>query len=191
MTVYMLIVAESMPPTPEAMPLVQTFYLVTIIETASCLFATCMVVKWHESTEPMPDWVYVIFNCFLRKILHMKHTQEKDSGRIDNDLEFPASSPTPPIKNRGKESRRKNSDTSDVFPFRYCSTIQETVPDVTVLSRTEDTAEISESAENTEIPRDWKLAARVLNKVFLITFTTIFVVSIAVIFAGVKIWFTQ
>ena len=200
MTVYMLIVAESMPPTSEAMPLVQTFYLVTIFETASCLFATCMVIKWHENTEPMPDWIYALFNCFLRKVLHIKYTENKngDIGNVDKDSEFPAFTPPSPIRNppRHKESRTsssntKSSDTSEAFPMRYYSTILETVPDVTVSSRSEDIPEVSHSTETNQVPRDWKLAARVLNKVFLIAFTATFVLSIAVIFAGVKSWFTQ
>lgn len=194
MTVYMLIVADSMPPTPEAMPLVQKFYLVTIIETAFCLFATCVVVKWHENTVPMPQWVYLVFNCFLRKVLHVKYTENtaEFSANTNRDIEFPAFNLASPTNNplRRKESRtrcnsRKTSDTSEVFPLRHYSfAIPETAPDVT-----EDTPKVSDSPETAQVPRDWKLAARVLNKVFLIMFSVTFVLSIAVIFAGVKSWF--
>ena len=189
MTVYMLIVADSMPPTPEAMPLVQKFYLVTIIETASCLFATCMVVKWHETTEPMPDWVYLVFNRFLRKLLNVKYTENKP--QFSNDTEFSSLTRTTSISPlHRKESRgRKSSDTNEAFPLRHYSTIQETVPDIAVPRISEDAPVISDLPETAQVPRDWKLAARVLNKVFLIMFIAIFVLSITVIFAGVMSWF--
>ena len=189
MTVYMLIIAESMPPTSEALPLVQKFYLVTIIETAFCLFATCIVVKWNENNAPMPDWVYLLFNCFLRKILCVKYS-DNSSNFDGNKTEFsiPTCSRNNPV--RRKESKciqnnsRKNSDGSEVFNLRHHSyTIQETVPDVTVPSRSED---LPQDSNTPEVPRDWKLAARVLNKVFLILFIIVFVVSIAVIFVGVR-----
>ena len=197
MTVYMLIVAESMPPTSEAMPLVQKFYLVTIIETAFCLFATCVVVKWHENTTPMPEWVYFIFNCCLRKIVRIKYTENapelSHSKNIESTTVYPTSPMNIPLRHRESKATqynsRKSSDTSDIFPLRHSSFfIQETIPDVTVPSKAEETPE---KPETTQVPRDWKLAARVLNKVFLIIFTTVFVLSIAVIFAGVKSWYHQ
>lgn len=197
MTVYMLVVAESMPPTSEAMPLVQKFYLITIIETTFCLFATCLVIKWHENTAPMSDWVYKVFNCFLRKLLHVEYAQNRGKG-ISSLVIHPASpiinAVRPEESSCRKESRpsrrssRKSSDTSEVFPLQHCSfTIQETIPEVTFPGRSEDTPEVSQRLE--EEPRDWKLAATVLNKVFLIIFSVTFVLSMAVIFAGVKSWF--
>ena len=196
MTVYMLIVAESMPPTSEAMPLVQKFYLVTIIETAFCLFATCVVVKWHENTTPMPEWIYFIFNCCLRRILKVKYTENIPDLSQSKDIEsspiYSSSAMNNPVRRRESKTAqynsRKSSDTSDVFPLRHASFfIQETIPDVTVPSKAEETTE--EGPETSRVPRDWKLAARVLNKVFLILFTTVFVLSIAVIFAGVRSWY--
>ena len=157
MTVYMLIVTDTMPHTSESIPLVQRFYLLSIVETALCLLASCIVVKWHENTTPMPNWVYVVVNCGLRKLLMVQYV-------TGGDHQVPSSSSSKKEKKKGVVLRE--------------SLFDEIKPDVAKVGSSSSSS-TPDDAPSRRVPRDWRLAAKVLNRAFLILFT---LVSLATIF---------
>ena len=61
---FFLLVAENMPATSEAVPLVGMYYTVTMIEVSCAFFMTCWVLRFHHRNPTegeVPKWVKVRF----------------------------------------------------------------------------------------------------------------------------------
>lgn len=61
---FFIMVAENMPATPEAVPLVGMYYTVTMIEVSFAFFMTCSVLRFHHMNPTegeVPKWVKVKF----------------------------------------------------------------------------------------------------------------------------------
>ena len=61
---FFIMVAENMPATSEAVPLVGMYYTVTMIEVSSAFFMTCWVLRFHHMNPTegeVPKWVKVKF----------------------------------------------------------------------------------------------------------------------------------
>lgn len=59
---FFLLVAENMPATSEAVPLVGMYYTVTMIEVSCAFFMTCWVLRFHHHNPTdgeVPRWVKV------------------------------------------------------------------------------------------------------------------------------------
>ena len=59
---FFLLVAENMPATSEAVPLVGMYYTVTMIEVSCAFFMTCWVLRFHHQNPTegeVPKWVKV------------------------------------------------------------------------------------------------------------------------------------
>ena len=59
---FFLLVAENMPATSEAVPLVGMYYTVTMIEVSCAFFMTCWVLRFHHRNPTegeVPKWVKV------------------------------------------------------------------------------------------------------------------------------------
>ena len=59
---FFLLVAENMPATSEAVPLVGMYYTVTMIEVSCAFFMTCWVLRFHHQNPTegeVPKWVRV------------------------------------------------------------------------------------------------------------------------------------
>lgn len=75
MTVFMLLVAEIIPPTSDAVSIISTFYSCCLFEVGVALIGTCVVLKYHfnnPAIHKMPDWLrFIVLRC-LGKIFHKK-----------------------------------------------------------------------------------------------------------------------
>ena len=61
---FFLLVAENMPATSEAVPLVGMYYTVTMIEVSCAFFMTCWVLRFHHQNPTegeVPKWVKVSY----------------------------------------------------------------------------------------------------------------------------------
>ena len=59
---FFLLVAEYMPETSEAVPLIGMYYTVTMIEVSCAFFMTCWVLRFHHQNPTegeVPEWVKV------------------------------------------------------------------------------------------------------------------------------------
>jgi len=59
---FFLLVAENMPATSEAVPLVGMYYTVTMIEVSCAFFMTCWVLRLHHQNPTegeVPKWIKV------------------------------------------------------------------------------------------------------------------------------------
>lgn len=92
MTVFMLVVAETIPPSSDVVPLIAKFYMAGMVEMAIGLVWTCYILKYyHSDVIEMPSWVrkYVLGHLghfFGISMENLKRIQEhsnlrKDTGR--------------------------------------------------------------------------------------------------------------
>lgn len=116
MTVFMLVVAETIPPSSDVVPLIAKFYMAGMVEMAVGLVWTCYILKYyHSDVIEMPAWVrkYVLGhlgNFFGISMENLKRIQEhsnlrKDSGRkatLETTLEPICSSSSRKLQIRNK-----------------------------------------------------------------------------------------
>lgn len=58
MTVFMLLVTETIPPTSEVIPLIAKFYMAAMCEIAFALIVTCYILRcYHTSANEIPPWM--------------------------------------------------------------------------------------------------------------------------------------
>ena len=58
MTVFMLLVTETIPPTSEVIPLIAKFYMAAMCEIALALIVTCYIMRcYHTSANEVPPWM--------------------------------------------------------------------------------------------------------------------------------------
>lgn len=74
LTVFMLLFNESIPPTSEAMPLIGKYFFAVLIEVASSLFATCLIIRCyhHNPFKEMPRWFRHLIFCIFAPVFRMK-----------------------------------------------------------------------------------------------------------------------
>lgn len=89
MTVFMLVVAETIPPSSDVVPLIAKFYMAGMVEMAIGLVWTCYILKYyHSDVIEMPVWVrkYVLGylgNFFGISMENLKRIQEHSNLRRD------------------------------------------------------------------------------------------------------------
>ncbi|XP_077995873.1 neuronal acetylcholine receptor subunit alpha-2-like [Glandiceps talaboti] len=79
LTVFQLLMAEIMPPTSSATPLVGKFLLFTTFLVSSSIVVTVAVLNLHyrsSSSHRMRPWVKKIFMSILPKVLNMSYTRK-------------------------------------------------------------------------------------------------------------------
>lgn len=58
MTVFMLLVTETIPPTSEVIPLIAKFYMAAMLEIALALIVTCYILRcYHTRGNEVPSWM--------------------------------------------------------------------------------------------------------------------------------------
>lgn len=81
MTVFLLLVAETLPATSDDIPLLGQYFIATMFVTAMALVSTCTILNFFHrspSTSPMPQWVRVIILGFMGKVFCFKSEAEED-----------------------------------------------------------------------------------------------------------------
>lgn len=90
MTVFMLLVAEIIPPTSDAVSIISTFYSCCLFEIGVALIGTCVVLKYHfnnPAIHKMPDWLrFIVFRC-LGKVFHKKLRNNENPLETGSPLE--------------------------------------------------------------------------------------------------------
>ena len=93
MTVFMLLVTETIPPTSEVVPLVAKFYMAAMFEMAFALVVTCYILRcYHSNANEVPDWMkrYIVGKLanFLgvqkSKALLKEEKEEENFRRLKN-----------------------------------------------------------------------------------------------------------
>ena len=183
MTVYMLMVSNSMPPTSEVIPLIGKYYLAVMIEIALCLVATCITIRWHHNDTPMPRWLYSIvvrvcgkFFCANGSERPFLDTPSTNSYNMNNNQNALATITA--YQHHGTS----NTNTVQLREITtYPPSDMESIhKDLTMLSNKAESDETEEA-----IRHDWKKAALVLDRFFFVIFLVTFLLFTVIIFAAV------
>jgi hypothetical protein len=183
MTVYMLMVSNSMPPTSEVIPLIGKYYLAVMIEIALCLVATCITIRWHHNDTPMPRWLHSIvvrvcgkFFCANGSERPFLDTPSTNSYNMNNNQNALATITA--YQHHGTS----NTNTVQLREITtYPPSDMESIhKDLTMLSNKAESDETEEA-----IRHDWKKAALVLDRFFFVIFLVTFLLFTVIIFAAV------
>ncbi|KAL9955079.1 hypothetical protein ACROYT_G036354 [Oculina patagonica] len=180
---FFLLVAENMPATSEAVPLVGMYYTVTMIEVSCAFFMTCWVLRFHHQNPTqgeLPKWVKVYVLGYGAKLFRFKFggsnpndgasqgsdvsSAESITGQKLNDKEILVAKDTngnnqsKPGKNRGHVTGDKKSANR---------ILADNVRQQMILEARQD---------------EWRKAALVLNHVCIWVFLFAVVVSFMAIF---------
>lgn len=200
LTVYMLIVSETMPPTSEVVPLIGKFYISTMVLIALTLVAVCISLKCCEQERRMSGWVRQIFVNVIARImcvLNEPPSRTKPLGLrvngafvVSNNLEI-----------QKGEARQNQED--DVYPTTqnkeetsHRAVRTASVKNValrTVSVKNEKALHVFEDAvlkqniktqnENREIKSEWKIASKALDRVFFLIFLVSFILMTTIVFS--------
>lgn len=111
MTVFMLVVAETIPPSSDVVPLIAKFYMAGMVEMAIGLVWTCYILKYyHSDVIEMPSWVrkYVLGylgNFFGISMENLKRIQEHSNLRRDTGRKATIQTALEPV---GKKQQIRN-----------------------------------------------------------------------------------
>ena len=90
MTVFMLVVAEMIPPTSEVVPLVGIFFNCAMVEMVLMIIILCVILKFYHkepSDPPMPKWMRKYILNWLSYALHIRQRRSlsdaNDNKQVD------------------------------------------------------------------------------------------------------------
>ncbi|XP_051165765.1 neuronal acetylcholine receptor subunit alpha-7-like isoform X1 [Leptopilina boulardi] len=81
LTVFLNMVAETMPATSDAVPLLGTYFNCIMFMVASSVVSTILILNYHHrnsDTHEMSDWVRIVFLDWLPCILRMSRPTDKE-----------------------------------------------------------------------------------------------------------------
>ncbi|KYO35070.1 neuronal acetylcholine receptor subunit alpha-6 [Alligator mississippiensis] len=193
LTVFLLVITETIPSTSLVIPLVGEYLLFTMIFVTLSIVVTVFVLNIHyrtPTTHTMPKWVKTVFLNLLPKLLMMRRPLEEQSkvGSKQNKKEPPST--------RGKMKHSKSSDAKLYKEQRCCHCDKvndlaiskkrrashhsmkwvtehvEYSPEIKdVICNVQFIAEnMKNQNETKEVEDDWKYVAMVIDRVFLWVF---------------------
>ncbi|XP_012167932.1 neuronal acetylcholine receptor subunit alpha-7-like isoform X1 [Bombus affinis] len=107
LTVFLNMVAETMPATSDAVPLLGTYFNCIMFMVASSVVSTILILNYHHrnsDTHEMSEWVKVVFLYWLPCILRMSRPSDKEEREAQKSQK-----PSPVT---GNLVTRKSIDTS-------------------------------------------------------------------------------
>nr|XP_014284142.1 neuronal acetylcholine receptor subunit alpha-7 isoform X1 [Halyomorpha halys] len=198
LTVFLNLVAESMPTTSDAVPLIGTYFNCIMFMVASSVVLTVVVLNYHHRTadiHEMPNWIRTVFLQWLPWILKMSRPGKKITRKtitLSNrmkDLE---------LKERSSKSLLANVlDIED--DLRHCTSSNSSflrsglnIDDSNCLSAQRElqcilrelqfiTSRMRKADEEAELISDWKFAAMVVDRVCLIIFSLFTIIATVIV----------
>lgn len=85
MTVFLLLVADTLPATSDDIPLLGQYFVATMLVTALSLVGTCIVLNFfhrNPSTSPMPRWVRVFVLGYMAKVFCFQTGPKEEEVKI-------------------------------------------------------------------------------------------------------------
>uniref|UniRef100_A0A5F8H5B9 Cholinergic receptor nicotinic alpha 6 subunit n=1 Tax=Monodelphis domestica TaxID=13616 RepID=A0A5F8H5B9_MONDO len=204
LTVFLLVITETIPSTSLVIPLVGEYLLFTMIFVTLSIVVTVFVLNIHyrtPTTHTMPKWVKTVFLQMLPKILMMRRPLEKQrEKRSDKNSEEFARKPAK-IKfaecrdpklfeeqecchcNKSNElatSKKRLSYQSLKWMtehLEYSSEVKDVIDSVQFIAEN-----MRNQNETKEVEDDWKYVAMVVDRVFLWVFIIVCVFGTAGLF---------
>ncbi|KAI8478791.1 Neuronal acetylcholine receptor subunit beta-4 [Branchiostoma belcheri] len=180
MTVFLLLIADIIPSSSLAVPLIGKYLIFTMIFVTMTTVATTMVLNVHHrtgSTHEMPEWIRFIFMEVLPKLLRMeKEEEDKEATSVDKNMNGPPYVSTDRVIESSDAlscSREEPGSSRRLGPE-----IGKAVKNVKVI------ADFFKSTDDdSEVNDEWQFVARVIDKLCLYLFLAVCVlVTLAMFF---------
>ena len=199
MTVFLLIVADSLPSTSENIPLLGSYFIAIMFDTALSLVATCVILNFfhrNPTMSPMPRWVRKYILGYLAWLLcfpdHQKYAE--DARRRCSSSKTPkyfaanggpdhgSSDPRYNIEMERLQSTSNHNDYSDKISCESYETLMDPVS-YKILEGIGTLADSVRRGEEEECLRDeWRRAALILDRFFFFLFLITTVITAAALF---------
>ncbi|XP_022258670.1 neuronal acetylcholine receptor subunit alpha-7-like isoform X2 [Limulus polyphemus] len=197
--VFLLQLAETMPPTSDAVSIIGTYFACIMMMVAFSVVMTVVVLNYHhrsQDTHEMPAYIKTLFLVWLPKILRMRRHgkyEENKKSQINNKIKELQ------LKERCSRSLLANVlDIDDDFRLQnstsgylhVASTEETPIPHSCIHTQRElnsilkelrfITSRMKEEDEANDIVAEWKFAAMVVDRVCLIIFSLFAIISTCV-----------
>uniref|UniRef100_A0A3Q1ES86 Cholinergic receptor nicotinic alpha 3 subunit n=1 Tax=Acanthochromis polyacanthus TaxID=80966 RepID=A0A3Q1ES86_9TELE len=198
LTVFLLVITETIPSTSLVIPLIGEYLLFTMIFVTLSIVITVFVLNVHyrtPMTHTMPCWVRSVFLKVLPRIMLMRRPIDDDSrvgGGSLNCLEFgdskfssvegctgkkcpcPCQHETPETPDAGKMTRQLSPQSiNTVVAFSVVSPeIKQAIESVKYIAEN-----MRSRNKAKEVEDDWKYVAMVIDRIFLWVFVTVCVLG--------------
>ncbi|XP_055713784.1 neuronal acetylcholine receptor subunit alpha-7 isoform X3 [Phlebotomus papatasi] len=193
LTVFLNMVAETMPATSDAVPLLGTYFNCIMFMVASSVVSTILILNYHHrnaDTHEMSEWIRVVFLYWLPCILRMSRPGQ-------DGFECPTISGAKEKQQiQNVELKERQGDDGSVGPVSDAR-MHETISHTCLSSSAEYelalilkelrwiTDQLRKEDENSDVTRDWKFAAMVVDRLCLIIFTLFtLIATLAVLFSA-------
>lgn len=207
MTVFLLLVAETLPATSDDVPLLGQYFIATMFVTAMSLVSTCTILNFFHrspSTSPMPQWVRVIILGYMAKVFcfpndkeeEVKVTPKSKRRKIEFDLngDVVCDDDTYMTVQELENSGRFRDDMSVIYqsgrstPSRrsvrsmsivggHSSFAERLVEDITILAD-----DVRARQEDDRQREEWRIAALIMDRMFFWLFMFISLLTTFLIF---------
>ncbi|XP_035668102.1 neuronal acetylcholine receptor subunit beta-4-like [Branchiostoma floridae] len=167
MTVFLLLIADIIPSTSLAVPLIGKYLIFTMIFVTMTTVATTMVLNVHHrtaSTHEMPGWIRFVFIDVLPGILRMEKEEEEatPSEKLQNGAPYFSSDQV--IDSAGSDAPREDRGSSR----RLGPEIGKAVKNLKTI------ADFFKSTdEDSEVNDEWQFVAQVIDKLCLYLFLAV------------------
>ncbi|XP_077988495.1 neuronal acetylcholine receptor subunit alpha-10-like [Glandiceps talaboti] len=180
LTVFLLLVAETMPPTSEVVPLIAQYYVGTIILVS---FSTCMTVvvlglhyKVPGAVKPVPRWVRKYLLNYTARVLMLgnlaENLEDDESDNVVIENNYLKNNPPEMTEHFNKIDRFTSNPTYSRFDYNV----------VRILKNVEFmVGKCKDQDKDEAIANEWKLVAIVVDRIFL----WFFLVATVAITAGI------
>ncbi|XP_057299811.1 neuronal acetylcholine receptor subunit alpha-7-like isoform X2 [Hydractinia symbiolongicarpus] len=182
LSVYVLMVSDSVPPSSDSIPLIVRFYTVMISEIALALVVNCMVIPLADRKVPVPKLVKDLLLGKISKyvLCNKKHSESKEMRfEAENDA-FSIFDDDAIVEEKLKKAKEINGFIPKILKrSRYDSQFEE----ITLKYLKTIKNFLKEDSHSKQIEDDWTEVVNILDRICFITFT------VAVIISGVVLMF--
>jgi len=205
MTVFLLLVAETLPATSDDVPLLGQYFIATMFVTAMSLASTCTILNFFHrspSTSPMPGWVRIIILGYMAKVFCYKMEKEDeikmtpktrrrkiefdldgDVGLDDNDYMTLPESPRrfrddmSTISHSGRSTPSRRSVRSMSVVGGHSTFAERLLDDINTLAE-----DVRAKQEDERQREEWRMAALIMDRMFFWLFLSLSLLMAFLIF---------
>lgn len=207
MTVFLLLVAETLPATSDDVPLLGQYFIATMSVTAMSLVGTCTILNFFHrspSTSPMPGWVRVIILGYMAKVFCYRNETEEEAKMtpkvkrrkiefdlngdvvFDDDTYMTLPDPESPRKYRddmslisqsGRSTPSRRSARSMSIIGGHNSFAERLLEDINTLAD-----DVRSRQEDERQREEWRIAALIMDRMFFWMFLFISLLTTFLIF---------
>uniref|UniRef100_A0A8C8E436 Cholinergic receptor, nicotinic, alpha 6 n=1 Tax=Oryzias sinensis TaxID=183150 RepID=A0A8C8E436_9TELE len=186
LTVFLLVITETIPSTSLVIPLIGEYLLFTMIFVTLSIVITVFVLNVHyrtPMTHTMPGWVHLVFLKVLPRIMLMRRPTDEDgkAGGWDTSGEAGGAGGGGGGDKGGKGGKRRKNSLMQLSQQSINTVVAFSVVSPEVKQAIESVKYIAENMRSRnkakEVEDDWKYVAMVIDRIFLWVFVTVCVLG--------------